>query len=220
MILTPIDDRVLPELLQGFTAAVAGQPLAKAVLDRVLATPPADGDLGLSTDARHHAQAIAACRSFGFGIIDVDPQDYFTWDGKAVAGRMEPSLLLHEIAHYQVAAPGRRVLLDFGLGGGPETGRKEDANRVRLASDLQADVEEGLASLLGILWEAKLGQPALPAFLEQNWLEGGADRRNIGHFLKVIDRLAAHGLIDAEARPTRALRRQDDVAFMAEWQRL
>ncbi len=217
MILTPVDRRNLPELVNRFALAVAGHARAAAVLARVLATPPLDGDLGLSTDARHHAQGIAQCRAFGFEIIDVDPRDYFTWDGRAVAARMEPSLLLHEIAHYQVAAPRRRGVLDFGLGGGPETGRKAEADAVRTVSDLQADVEEGLASLLGILWEAELGQPALPAFLEQNWLEGGVDRRNVGHFLKIVDRLAAHGLIDPHGRPTRALRTQDDAAFMAGW---
>jgi hypothetical protein len=217
MILTPIDRHIVPGLVDAFEAAIENHPLARRVLGRVLATPPLRGDLGLSTDAAHHAQAIAQCRAFGFGIVDVDPHDYFTWDGRAVAGRMEPSLLLHEIAHYQVAAPERRALLDFGLGGGPETGRKGEADLVRCVSDLQADVEEGLASLLGILWEAELGQPGLPAFLEQNWLEGGADQRNVGHYLKIVDRLATHGLIDTDARPTRALRIQDDQAFMAAW---
>jgi hypothetical protein len=220
MILTPIDRRALPGLLTAFRDSVAGHPLARAVFDRVAADWTGEGNLDLSTDADHHAQAIAHCRTFGFGLVAIDPHDYFTWDGRAVATLVEPSLLLHEIGHYQSAAPARRGVIDFGLGGGPETGRKAEADAVRCVSDLQADIEEGMASLLGILWEAELGQPAIPAFLEQNWLEAGTSSRNIGHFLKMTAFLAAHGLIDDDGRPTRALRRGDDSDFVARWQRL
>lgn len=220
MILTPIDRAAVPEILAGFGRAVAGHALACAVFERIAATWADDGALGLSTDARHHAQALDHCKSFGFGAVDIDPHDYFTWDGAAVATRCEPSLLLHEIGHYQSAAPARRGAIDFALGGGPETGRKAEANAVRTVSDLQADIEEGMASLLGILWEAELGQPAVPAFLEQNWLENEVSDRNIRHFLKMTGFLASHGLIDATGRPTRALRREDDSDFVASWQRL
>ncbi len=220
MILTPVDIRALPSLLAGFRSAVASQTLATAVFDRIAATWSGEGSLELSTDADHHAQAIAQCRRFGFGFADIDPHEYFTWDGRAVATRVEPSLLVHEIGHYQSAGPARRAVIDFGLGGGPETGRKAEANAVRTVSDLQADIEEGMASLLGILWEAELGQPAVPAFLEQNWLEAGLSDRNIRHFLKMTEFLASHGLLDAAGRPTYALRTEDDSQFVANWQHL
>ncbi|HEY1719825.1 MAG TPA: hypothetical protein VGG27_01170 [Magnetospirillaceae bacterium] len=220
MILTPLDRGTLPDKLAAFGYAVAGHLLARAVFERIGATWTADGAFELSTDAQHHAQALDLCKSFGFGTIDIDPHDYFTWDGQAVATRVEASLLVHEIGHYQSAAPARRTIIDFALGGGPETGRKAEANAVRAVSDLQADIEEGMASLLGILWEAELGQSAVPAFLEQNWLENETSDHNIRHFLKMTTFLASHGLIDAAGRPTRNLRQEDDSQFVAGWQRL
>jgi hypothetical protein len=217
MILPPIDSDALPGLLSAFGAALGPHVLARRVFDRIATTAPLSRDLVLSTDATHHSDAVALCKSFGFGIVDADPHDYFTWDGAEVALRMEPSLLLHEIGHYQCAAPARRHLADFGLGGGPETGRRADADRVRCVTDLEADIEEALASLLGILWEAELGQPAVAAFLEQNWLEGGATSRNLDHFRKVVAVLAVHGLIDDRGRPTRMLRKQADRPFFTAW---
>ena len=79
---------------------------------------------------------------------------------------------------------------------------------------LEREMEEALASLQGILWEAELGHPAILAFLEQNWLEGVDSPQNRGHYLKVLHQLHRHGLLDDEARPTRSLREADDVAFL------
>ena len=220
MILTPIDRAALPDLLGGFTEALADFPLGRAVLARVTEVIP-DGDLlSLSTDHRHHAEAVELCRDWGFGVVDVDPQAYFTWDGAAVATRMEPSVIIHEIGHYQCAAPSRRAVLDFGLGAGPETGRKAEANAVQTLFGAAADFEEGLSSLLGILWEAELGHPAILAFLEQNWLEGGMSLHNVAHFRKVVGLLAAWGLIDSAGRPTRSLRPIEDAEFVALWRSL
>ncbi len=220
MILTPIDRTDLPGLLAGFDEALAGETLASAVFRRITARIP-DGDLmTLSTDAAHHAQALALCRDWGFGVVDVDPQEYFTWDGQAVAARMEPSVIVHEIGHYQCAAPSRRAVLDFGLGAGPETGRKAEANAVQTLFGADADFEEGLSSLLGILWEAELGQPAILAFLEQNWLEGGMSLHNLAHFRKVVGLLDAWGMLTPDGRPTRALRPIEDEAFVALWRSL
>jgi len=220
MILTPLSHGDLPPLLDGFEQALAAHPLALAVFRRVTAVIPAGDLLALSTDARHHAQALRLCREFGFGLVDVDPQRYFTWDGQAVATRLEPSVIIHEVGHYQCAAPSRRAVLDFGLGAGPETGRKAEADAVRTVFGADGDFEEGLSSLLGILWEADLGQPAMLAFLEQNWLEGGMSLHNVAHFLKVVGLLADWGLIDGDGRPTRALRAIEDEDFFAVWRAL
>lgn len=220
MILTQIDRQGLPDLLDGFAQAVAGHRLAGAVFRRITAILPEAEALALSTDAGHHAQALALCRSFGFAIAEVDPHSYFTWDGRAVASGMEPSVIIHEIGHYQWAAAPRRTVLDFGLGAGPETGRKAEANAVQTVFGVEGDIEEGLASLQGILWEAELGQPALAAFIEQNWLENGVSLHNIGHFLKMVELLARHRLIDDRGHPTRALRQQEDAAFFAAWHTL
>jgi hypothetical protein len=58
-----------------------------------------------------------------------------------------------------------------------------------------------MASLLGVLWEAALHQPAAAAFLEQNWLEGWQRPSTAAVFAATVDSLGARGLIDREAAP-------------------
>ena len=217
MMLTPVDHETLRPLLPEFRGALSDYPLAVKVFDRVTAVIP-DGDLmTLSTDERHRADGVELCRQFGFGILDVDPKSHFTWDGQNVAIRMEPSVLIHEVGHYQLAAPERRAVLDFGLGCGPESGKREEADAVQTLFCPERDVEEALCSLLGILWEAELGHPAILAFLEQNWMEGGANLQNVGHFKKIVRWLRDMELIDDDGRPTRNLRGEGDDTFFVRW---
>lgn len=217
MILTPIDHTILSGLRAEFDLALADYPLARAVFRRITAVVP-DGDLlSLSTDPDHQSGAVELCRRFGFGILDMTPQEHFTWDGHSVAIRLEPSVLIHEVAHYQLSSPERRGVLDFGLGAGPESGRKAEADAVQSLFLPERDVEEGLCSLLGILWEAELGQPAVLAFLEQNWLEGGASLHNLAHFRKVVRWLHEMGLIDGLGAPTMGLRQEGDDTFFLRW---
>lgn len=217
MMLTPINHDAFTTLLPHFFDALAEDALSRRVLERVTSVIPSGDLMTLSTDRDHHAQGVALCRDFGFGIVESAPQDYFTWDGQAVAIGMEPSVLIHEVGHYQLAAPARRTVLDFGLGAGPETGRKAEADAVQSLFCPERDVEEALCSLLGILWEAELGQPAILAFLEQNWMEGGACTHNVAHFRKIVRWLHAMGLIDDDGGPTRALREEGDDTFFARW---
>lgn len=217
MMLTPVDHGTLLPLLPEFAAALADDELARKVFSRVTKRIP-EGDLmTLSTDPVHHAQGVELCRQFGFGILDVDPKTYWTWDGDNVAIRMEPSVLIHEVAHYQCAAPHRRKVIDFGLGCGPESGRREEADAVQSLFCPERDVEEALCSLLGILWEAELGQPAVLAFLEQNWMEGGIALHNVAHFKKIVRWLRQMDLIDDDGAPTRQLRSEGDDSFFARW---
>lgn len=217
MMLTPVDQNTLLPLLPDFKAALGDDFLARRVFERVTALIP-DGDLmTLSTDPKHHADGVELCRQFGFGILDVDPKTHFTWDGENVAIRMEPSVLIHEVGHYQLAAPERRKVLDFGLGCGPESGKREEADAVQTLFCPERDVEEALCSLLGILWEAELGQPAILAFLEQNWMEGGANLQNVAHFRKIVRWLREMALIDDDGAPTRNLRTEGDDTFFARW---
>ncbi|MGE4281897.1 MAG: hypothetical protein AB7G62_20115 [Magnetospirillum sp.] len=217
MMLTPVDHGTLLPLLPEFAAALDDDCLARKVFARVTKLIP-DGDLmTLSTDPVHHAQGVELCRQFGFGILDVDPQSHWTWDGENVAIRMEPSVLIHEVAHYQCAAPHRRDIIDFGLGCGPESGRRQEADAVQALFCPERDVEEALCSLLGILWEAELGQPAVLAFLEQNWMEGGVALHNVAHFKKIVRWLRQMDLIDDDGAPTRLLRAEGDDSFFARW---
>jgi hypothetical protein len=221
MILTPIDLPDLAAALERFDRCLDGEPLARAVFRRIATTTRhIDGDdLSLSQDPGHHAQACQLLREFGMGVIDESPMASYTWDGHAVRVRMEPSVIIHEVAHLQLCAPERRTVPDFGLGAGPETGFRDQADRLMSVFGVERELEEALSSLLGILWEAELDQPAILAFLEQNWLEGGDSPQNRTHFLKCVAHLVRYGFIDADARPTRIFRDCDDAEFLTEFAR-
>ncbi len=212
MMLTPLAPADIPALLISFCDACPPGSLARACADRIAATWALvhGPGLALSVDPDHHAAGVALVRRFGLGVIDGLPQGGFTWDGVAVRADMEPSVLIHEVGHWQVCAPARRGLKDFGLGAGPETGDKGAADAAMCLFGVAREYEEALASLLGILWEAELDQPAVLAFLEQNWLEGGAAPHNIAHFTRALDVLRRMGVIDAAGHPTTALRTWDD----------
>jgi hypothetical protein len=132
----------------------------------------------------------------------------FNWDGMALDGDTEAYVILHEIAHFVLAPPGRRCLVDFGLGPGPDTTDRAAAERAATLPIIEREADEAAASLLGILWEAELGQPALASFLDQNWLEG-LDRSAAPHFTAVVRELQERGVVDGSGRvqlPTRETR--------------
>ncbi len=222
MILSPISLPDLPDRLARFEACLAGEPLGLAAFRRIAATLAfvEGGILELSQDDRERREAWELCRSFGMGIwegpLGAPPADSlpFTYDGRRVRGDMEPSVIVHEVGHLQTCARERRHVADFGLGAGPETQKRAEADALMTVFGVEREMEEALASLQGILWEAELGHPAILAHLEQNWLEGGDSPQNRAHFLKVLKALHGAGLIDDEARPTRSLRESDDRAFL------
>ena len=102
--------------------------LALAALTRIARSIPPDGNLG-DPDAQR-AQAVELAARLGIETLDEDPAVAFSWDGRFIRTRSEPSVVIHEIAHWQLCTPERRPLYDFGLGAGPESGRVEDADRV------------------------------------------------------------------------------------------
>lgn len=151
--------------------------------------------------ALHRRAGIALAARLGISTLDEAPSAAFSWDGNAIRTRSEAYVLIHEIAHWQVAPQARRSLADFGLGAGPETGRVREADSARCVSDAEKEQEELLASLLGILWEAALGQPAIHAFVEQNWLEAWDRPAAAEQFARTVDELFARGLIDGGGIP-------------------
>jgi hypothetical protein len=145
------------------------------------------------------------------GILPGSPLLGFGWDGMALRARTEAYVLLHEVAHFQIASPGRRRQLDFGLGAGPESGSRHVADAAAAVDGVARDREEAMASLLGILWEVELGHPALASFIDQNWLEGAGRRSAADHFETTLHRLLDLRVVSQEGRPTRWVRRTPDA---------
>jgi hypothetical protein len=191
MILTPIPRRDLAEALNRF-AADLGDARSRRTFRLIRASSP-DRAVGLEAE-QHRLGALMLARSYGIKVHPPWVRCQFNWDGAALNGATEAYVILHEVAHFALARPERRRLVDFGLGPGPDTIDRDRAEREATVSPLAREEDEAAASLLGILWEAALGQPALASFLDQNWLEG-LGRSAAGHFAGVLVRLRRRGLL-------------------------
>lgn len=206
MILTPIPAETMPRALASFERALAApplvdRPLALAAFRRIAATWPVDG--GVDTPGQR-AEAVRMAHAHGIDTLDEPPSRSFMWDGSVIRTDVEATVIVHEVAHWLVAAPERRPLLDFGLGPGPETTKRVEARGHKRLTFEECMREEQQTSLLGVLWEAELGQPAILAFLEQNWMEHWERDSTVQFFIRHVEELRTRGLIDDDARPTTA----------------
>jgi hypothetical protein len=198
MILTPIEPHALAMVLDRFAAHLA--PAARAIFRRI--AEPRHTERARGADAQAHQDiAIELAQSLGMEILPGSPLLDFGWNGRALRRDTEAYVLLHEIAHYQLAPPERRRAIDFGLGAGPETGDRDAAEAATTVFGIARETEEARASLLGILWEVEFGQPAFASFLDQNWLEGAERPEAAAHFASVLAELQRLGLVDGEGRP-------------------
>lgn len=198
MILTAFDPEALPAVLAGFAARLGHRPLAARTFARIAASA---GRGGPDDTPGRRRQAVSLARALGIPTLDEAPAGAFSWDGSVLRVDSEAWVILHEIAHWLLAPPARRRRRDFGLGAGPETGRKAEADADLCLGEAARAAEEAEASLLGILLEVELGRPAIHAFLEQNWLEGWERPSTADYFADVLDRLDAQGLIGSDGRP-------------------
>jgi DNA-binding transcriptional ArsR family regulator len=200
MILTDISAEDLPEVIERFAALL--EPSARAVFRRI--ADPAKAARAEGAEAEHHhAIACELARDFGMKLVPGSPALDYAWTGTALRRDTEAYVLLHEVAHYQLAPPERQHAIDFGLGAGPETGDRDGAERAATVFGLEREKEEAMASLLGVLWETELGQPGFASFIDQNWLEG-ADRPGAAqHFTTMLKALQQRGLVDEDGRPRR-----------------
>src|SRR5215467_8980373 len=196
MILTPIPCAELRHALDRFMAGLV-DPYSCEVFRRIRAT---SAERACGPEAERHRQvALSLAGALGMAIHPEGTPCRFNWDGTALNGATEAYVILHEVAHFAVAPPERRGLIDFGLGPGPDTTDREAAAKAAAFSPLEAAEEEAAASLLGIVWEAELGQPALASFLNQNWLEG-LDRSAAGHFISVLGTLRQRRALSLASR--------------------
>jgi hypothetical protein len=199
MILTAIPRDQLATALDRFMAGLT-EPLARAAFRRIRATS-ADRAAGAEAE-RDRRAALSVARRFGMAVHPEGTSCRFNWDGTALNAGTEAYVILHEAAHFVLAPPERRGLIEFGLGPGPDTIERDAAECAAVVSPLEREEDEAAASLLGIMWEAALGQPALASFLDQNWLEG-LDRGSApAHFATVLRSLRSRGLLNH--RPTLA----------------
>lgn len=210
MMLTPIDARDLPAALRRLDDGIGEGP-ARDVFRRI-ALPAGAARAEADAAARQHRDALALAARLRIPVRPGSPCLDFSWDGTALRGDTEAYVLLHEVAHFQLAAPERRRRIDFGLGPGPETGNREAAAAAATLFGLAAEREEATASLLGILWEAELGHPALASFLDQNWLEGADRPGTAAHFRAILAALAEGGFVTPSGRPTFRRRATPDAA--------
>jgi hypothetical protein len=189
MILTPIPPDKLTACLDRFAAQLNAAEVRRAfALIRGTAPERAEG----AAAERDRQMALAFARQHGIAIHPSGTACAYNWDGAALDGDAEAYVILHEVAHFVLASQERRALPDFGLGPGPDTRDRAGAERAISLPVLDREVDEAMASLLGILWEAKLGQPALASFLDQNWLEG-LERSAAAHFTAMLQELVARG---------------------------
>jgi hypothetical protein len=185
LILTPIPREQLADALDQFAAQLDDAD-ARAAFARIRATSP-DRAEGIEAE-RHRREALKLACRLGVPVHPPGTNSAFNWDGTALASDTEAYVILHEIAHFLLASPERRRLVDFGLGPGPDTSDRGAAERAAVLPIGDREADEAMASLLGILWEAALGQPALASFLDQNWLEG-LERSAAAHFTAVLHSL-------------------------------
>jgi len=193
VILTPIEDQRLDETLDRFAARLE-DPVARVAFGCIRVTS-AERASGAAAE-RHRHQAIDIARNAGMPLHPPEKRSVFNWDGVALDTGTEAYVILHEVAHYVLAPPERRCLIDFGLGPGPDTIDRDTAERAIVLPLIEREEDEATASLLGILWEARLSQPALASFLDQNWLEG-LERSAAPHFTQVLRRIIDLGVLSA-----------------------
>jgi hypothetical protein len=197
MILTPIPREELAGTLDRFMAGLPDR-LSRAVFRQIRATSP-DRAAGAEAE-QHRLAALAIARGFGLPIHPEGTPCRFNWDGAALKGATEAYVILHEVAHFALARPERRGLVEFGLGPGPDTLDRDTAERAAVLPPLEREKDEAAASLLGIICEAELGQPALASFLDQNWLEG-LDRSAASHFAAAVETLRRRELLSVGPEP-------------------
>jgi len=209
MILTPLAEDRLPITLAQFAESLPSG-LVRTLFER-LTEGAKTARASTERAVKNHENSIDLITKFGIGIKPGTPQLDVSWDGAALRCDTEAYILLHEVAHYQLAAPVRRHQVDFGLGPGPETGDRARASQAQTLFGLAREREEAMASLLGILWEAEFGHPALASLLDQNWLEGAGRPGAATHFVDIFTALAAGGFVDGAGRPQMRLRDDADA---------
>lgn len=145
-------------------------------------------------------RALEFAHHVGMRTNNADPHKKMcAWTGKVLFVGKQPSAdIVHDVAHYQCAPKSRRCRPDFGLGQSPDAGVFSTDKRLEpeLSPGRMNDEEES-ASILGILWQVKLGiGSARMTFDNHSW-----DVNYPITFDDALCRLHRWGLISPEAQP-------------------
>ncbi len=114
------------------------------------------------------------------------------------------SNLCHDLAHWLIASPDRRVLPDFGLGPGPDSCATAERN-VNVST---AQLEESAASILGILIERHLGGDVTSTLKRHRWSNRAL------HIIDLMQTLTDQGLV----RKTAASKSENTISFMLDFE--
>jgi len=136
MILTPIPMDRLPGVLAQFAACLKNA-FARENFRWIARTESVRAE-GMLAD-RHRREALALAAEFGIETLEGLAAEDFSWDGKRLRADTEAFVLLHEIAHFQLASPDRRGAIDFGHGPGPDTYDRAAAERAAVLPLLERD---------------------------------------------------------------------------------
>ena len=193
VVLNPIEADGISDRLASFRAHLTPGP-AQDLFEGIAASqkfcPGLQADLFAG-----RPKALDLAQRLGVPTHGGDPADGFSWDGRALATATETTVIFHDIAHWCVCPPERRGLYDFGLAGGPESGRKAEADEVRVADQPTAEREELLASVLGMAFEVQAEEPALLAFIDHNWLDDAGRPAGARLFTEIVSELTGRGLL-------------------------
>jgi hypothetical protein len=111
----------------------------------------------------------------------ITKRDLYLWDGKRlnVPRDLSASNILHEVAHWLIAPPSRRSCPEYGLGTAAESVRR---SKPRVKAPHRA-IEEGAASLLGIIYLAAIGARWRPTAKDHGWTVAEGEARTLFDFV-------------------------------------
>lgn len=163
----------------------------KEVINRIGKAPRAD-------KLASRSRTITLARAIGIRLNNASPKHKkWVWTGKVLfIGRQRSADIVHEIAHFQCAPKSRRCCPDFGLGQSfdAEVGVGYLDNVI--VSPTIGEREEKAASILGILWQVKLGiGSAAYTYSAHDWTFHDED---VGPALR---NLRKWGLLSSDAQP-------------------
>lgn len=132
-----------------------------------------------------------------------DKKSGLVWNGQMTNLEMidDSADVIHDCCHFMIAPPHRRHQPEYGLGHAPET----TAKVVQSVTEEISDNEEGCVSVLGMLWERKLGYNQTSTLVKHGWLDIGAsvlEPTAVAKLKSILLWLYDHGFIDVDGSPT------------------